>query len=71
MARLWLGLKPLDLEMVMIPRQDVGMDPWAKACRHPGEQLPERLVCLVVRKHPLVVDSTIHDVVPAVLHADG
>jgi len=27
MARLWLGLKPLDLEMVMIPRQDVGMDP--------------------------------------------
>jgi hypothetical protein len=42
----------------MIAHQDVGTDSQAKACRHPGEQLPEMLVRLIVRKQPPGVDSS-------------
>ena len=41
-----VGPQRLNLEMVMIAHQDVGMDSLAKACRHPGEQLPEMLLRL-------------------------
>jgi hypothetical protein len=63
---------PLVFGAVLRDKPDLKFRPGVYSLRTwatgPGKQLPEMLVCLIVWKQPPAVDSTIHDVVPAVLH---